>query len=187
MMSSKYERELRDLFTGEEETIHKHTKTISEDVMTFYESPMEKPFGVCRGAGSLGIDLILMRSDLYVPIEVKSSGESTIYFDSDRLRDQAEAFVELSEQTGMPILFAQRHKGRSGEKWSIFSLDTSPTTERFPIVPKIPKTSHGHRKLEFEKGEILSTFISKLYSKVYTMKNSLNRGEKIWGNQYKTG
>lgn len=164
-MSSKYERELRDIFEGNYE---EYTKSLSDAKLGFYRILKDKPFGVIRGAGSFGIDLVAMRGSLYLPIEVKSSKHETIHFSNDkRLSEQVDMLIDTSEQCDIPVIYAQRLKSIRGERWSIFRLDTPATEELFSELPVVPKTLKGNRKLVWDEGMSLTSFLCYLFTKGY--------------------
>lgn len=157
---SKYELELKKILSGEEELIEKATRTLEADKRMIYKKLLERPFGVVRGAGSLGIDILAMRGERYFPIEIKSSKKSPIYFSDHGNDEQAEEFLELSRKAKFPLLYAFRLKGIRGEKWRIFQLDRKVSEKFYPWIPTAQRTSHGNRKLEFSEGLWLSNFLA---------------------------
>ena len=165
-MSSAYERELRDIFAGNEETIERLGKTMSDDAVQKYRKTIEYPFYVLRGAGSLGVDLMPIRGPIHIPIEVKSSILSTFYFSSSKDDTlQLESYQRAVKRHQMPLLYAYRHKGRRGEKWAVYRLhyvldpDKLPQTLSFHFVPTIPRTKTGNRYMPFDDGLPLSEFL----------------------------
>lgn len=160
-MSERYERELRDVFKGELDTIDKLAKTMDDTSAGMYYWLNEFPFYVLRGAGSLGIDILAIRERVYIPIEVKSGKGDTKYF-GEYEREQADKYVEFSDKCSMPVLYGYRQKGRHGEKYSLFGIITEATDIVFPFVPKIRRTKQGNRILRFDDGILLSSFLEKL-------------------------
>lgn len=160
-MSERYERELRDIFKGEVDTIDKLVKTMDDESAGMYYLLDEFPFYVLRGAGSLGIDILAIRKGVYIPIEVKSGKGDTKYF-GEYEREQADRYVIVSNRCSMPVLYAYRQKGRHGEKYSLFGMITEATDEVFPFVPKIQKTDRMNRILRFDHGMTLSSFLEEL-------------------------
>ena len=75
-MSSKYERELRQVLAGLSKGVEAIIKSCNEIEKTKMRLVEQRPFLVVRAAGS-GIegsgDLLALRGDLCFPIEVKSS------------------------------------------------------------------------------------------------------------------
>lgn len=164
-MSSNYERELRDILMGEEETIEKITKTMAEEPTHIYRRCMDKPFLIMRGAGSLGIDLFANRGRLFFAIEEKASTGKMYFTDDDRLPEQHKQFEDYAENRGMPYIYAKRSKGKSGEKWYVFRTEKSPIARMVTDVsqiPFIPETVHGNKYLYHEDGIPLSKFLTLL-------------------------
>jgi len=169
-MSSKYERELRDILMGNRETLDTITKTMDDRSTKIYRHCMEKPFLVMRGAGSLGIDLFVFRGDVAFAIEEKSSSGTLYFTDDKRLEKQHQQFEKYAEEMGLAYIYAYRTKGRSGEKWSTFNTEKS-HIERILTdasrLPQIPKTSHGNKSLHHEDGLPLSEFLTLIKGRWY--------------------
>lgn len=165
-MSSKYERELRDILMGEKETIEDITKTMDDWSTEVYVQCVDKPFLIMRGAGSLGIDLFATRWDIFFAIEEKSCGQDKLYFSSEkRLREQHEIFEEYAKNVGLPYVYCYRQKGKRGEKWSVFRTEESKIGRILGDVsdlPLIPETVHDSKALSYEDGLPLSKFLHKL-------------------------
>lgn len=158
MSGSNYERELKDILSGDPED---HIKSLSDEKKEIYREMKDDPFSVVRGAGSLGIDLIAMRDIFYLPIEVKSSKDKTLYFSDDqRLREQVESFIEESKRTKIPVAFARRMNGIRGERWELYRIRSPSSELKLWFLPTIPKTKKGSRKLPFGNGVPLSSFIN---------------------------
>ena len=157
MSGSDYERELRDILEGNPED---HIKSLSEDKKEIYREMEDQPFSIVRGAGSLGIDLVAMRDMIYLPIEVKSSKDETIYFSDDpRLQEQVDDLIEESKRTNIPVAFARRKKGIRGERWEMFRIRSPSSEKKLWFLPTIPKTKKGSWKLPWGEGLELSSFI----------------------------
>lgn len=162
MSGAKYEREFKDIMGGD---IEDHIKTLSEDKRENYEILQEKPFFVSRGAGSIDVDLVMMRGPVYFLVEVKSSKSKTIHFsDSPRYREQVEEYIRISEEFDLPVIYSRRKKGVRGEKWELFRIRSKATREKCWSIPTIPKTKNGNRKLEWERGLPLSTFLHIIFN-----------------------
>lgn len=161
MSGSDYERELKKILMGDEEEIDSVCRTLSDSVETSYKKMVGNPFLVVRGAGSLGIDLIVMGYGFYFALEVKSSGDEVIHFsDDERLGEQADELVELSREREVPVFYPQRLKTQKHrERWVIHRVDTDISDVEGVEIPVIGRTVHGNRKLEFEGGLPLSRFI----------------------------
>ncbi len=124
MVTGKYERELRDILSGDEEVIEDATKTCSEKELEGYEAVYDIPFLVVRAGASLGIDLIALRGEIAFPIEVKSSKKDVIYFsDEERLTEQAEWMAEVCSESQVLPIYAYRLKSQRGDKWRIYTMD----------------------------------------------------------------
>ena len=92
----------------------------------------ERPFLVVRGAGSLGFDLVALRRELALPVEVKASAESSILFSaaSGRAADQLEAHRTAVERVGLVAVYAYRKDRTPGRRPVAALLCRSPTPTR---------------------------------------------------------
>ncbi len=162
-MSSKYERELRDILMGNEDTLKRVTRTMDERSAKAYMTCIDKPFLIMRGAGSLGIDLFAYRNKLSFGIEEKSCGGDKLYFSSDdRLNEQHNVFEDYAERMGLAYVYAYRQKGFRGEKWSVYRTEKSRIVDVLSDkndLPLIPQTVHGTRYLSYNDGLPLSKYI----------------------------
>ena len=165
-----YERELKGILSGEWKIIEKFSKSLSSEEMENYKKTIEKPFLVIRAAGSFGVDLIAIRSDVAFPIEVKSSSQRKLRFSMSRGRaqHQAESLIEESERTGVLILYAFRLKSYRGDPWRIFTAPLNREVEGwakyiYNILPKISKTKKDNFILVWDEGMPLNAFISYLH------------------------
>ena len=166
---SEFERELKGILTGDNNILHKITKSCSLSESTDYMTILSNPFVVIRSAGSLGIaDLVAIRGDISFLIEIKSSKAKEIRFDraSRANQKQAEKIMEQCEKTGTLLLYAQRLKGIRGDCWRIFSLDIKGLSGIPGLihnkVPLLRKTKRGTYIMNCEDGMKLSTFIKYL-------------------------
>lgn len=168
MTSGQYERELRSILKGEEETLSKITKTCSAIEKDNYSKICDKPFAVTRAAGSLGVDLVAVRGDISFLTEVKTSVKDTLHFSSvgGKLQEQAEKISEICEKTKTLPIYAFRLKGYRGDSWRFFSLDISNLEGRLKVVhkrlPKLEESKKGNFVMRWKDGMPLSKFISYL-------------------------
>ena len=170
-MSSKYERELRQVLAGLSkgvEAIIKSCNEIEKNKMRLVE---KRPFLVVRAAGS-GIegsgDLLALRGDLCFPIEVKSSKKDKLYL-SGRTVDQYNSLVYEGNRSSLLPLYAFRLKGVRGDSWRIFRVETdtlhSKLRQLAPFIPSLPKTRNGKPYLNWDDGLALNEFIALVCSK----------------------
>lgn len=167
MAQGKYERELKSILSGDEETIEDSTKTCTEEEREKYLTVKDIPFLVVRGAGSLGVDLVAVRGDVSFLIEVKSSKDDVLYLsDQKRLSEQAERIIEICTDTKLLPIYAYRLKGCRGDKWRLFTLEIEGLSKKYRIVnrklPNVKKTTHGNIKIPWEEGLPLNEFLSYL-------------------------
>lgn len=168
-MSSTYERELKGLLAGEDETLRKVTKALDPDVAKSYLKVQSKPFLVVRAAGSLGVDLVALRGDVSFPIEEKSAASGVIHFSDagGRANEQAERMAAACGRASVIPLYAFRQKNMRGEDpWRVFALPTTGLTGRIQVLydrlPKVPRTPGGSFVLRWSEGMPLSRFIDYL-------------------------
>ncbi len=166
---SNYERELKGILTGDRKVIAKMTKTMSEEERKNYESTIEKPFMVLRAAGSLGVDLVVIRQDYSFPIEVKSSREEKLWFiqDSGRGQKQAEDMIKECERVGVVPIYAYRLKSVRGDPWRVFTLPINAhlsgwSKYLYNILPKISTSRGGNFVMAWKEGMPLNQFIGYL-------------------------
>ncbi len=167
-MSSTYERELKGILSGEEDTLRKVTKTCTPDEAAAYLTARLRPFLVVRGAGSLGVDLVALRGDVSFPIEVKSAMKDVIRFADSGKRNHEQAVNmqrECSRASVIP-LYAFRLKGRRGDSWRIHTLPTENLPPRIQVlydrIPKVEKTAEGNYVMRWERGLPLHKFLGYL-------------------------
>ncbi len=164
MNGSVYERELRHILAGDEKYLRSYSKKLENwgnELGIF----LRKPFFVTRSAGSLGADLIAIRHDISLIIEVKSSERSTITFSegSGQRQEQAERLTKMCENAGLFIMYAYRLKNAErGDPWRLFSFPANPQgTARIlhMMLPKPSVTKDGYFGLRWNDGLPLSEFI----------------------------
>jgi Holliday junction resolvase len=140
------------------------TKTCDEHERKAYYRICERPFMVIRGAGSLGIDIVAIRSDISLPIEVKSSVSDVLRFSrNEKLAIQAREMMDDCRRVGLMPIYAFRYKRQRGDAWRIFTLDVGPINGRLKVVysrlPKIAPSKEGNLIMRWHDGMPLSKFI----------------------------
>lgn len=162
---SIYERELKNLLSGNTKTIDKMIKTCDDTESKAFSSTVEDPFIVIRAAGSLGVDLVALRWDFSFPIEVKSSAEDVMHFSrSQKLTDQACRMKEECTRSHVMPLYAFRLKGAKGDPWRIFMLPLDVELKgKMGVIqkrlPHIEINGNGNYIMRWENGMKLSKFI----------------------------
>ena len=159
-----YERELKLILAGNDDKLGK-IGWIREDIKKKIKS---KPFLVVRAAGSHGFDIIIIRQDLSIPIEIKSSKERTLNFSSSshRSQNQAEEYVEMISKTGVMPLYAYRLKSVNGDPWRVFTFDSEYEGKYrmfAKIIPKLEVTRSGAYVMKWEKGLQLTSLLEYLF------------------------
>lgn len=161
---SIYERELKSIFAGDEDKLQRAI-WISNDLRKRIRN---RPFMVIRGAGSHGFDIIIIRRDISLPIEIKSSREKTLNFSSssNRSQEQAEAYKKLVAKTGVMPLYAFRLKSISGDPWRVFTFELD-YEGRYrtlsEIVPPLDVTKAGAYSMKWDKGLSLTSLLEYLF------------------------
>ena len=190
-MSSKYERELRQVLAGLTKGVNAIIKSCSELEKAKMKLIEKRPFLVVRAAGS-GIegsgDLLALRGDLCFPIEVKSSKEAKLYL-SGRTVDQYNSLVYEGNRSCLMPLYAYRLKGVRGDSWRLFRVETETLHGKLrklePSIPSLPLTRNGKPCLNWEDGMPLNEFIALVCSQVNDsetkMKNLQTRSKTIEG------
>jgi Holliday junction resolvase len=166
-MGRIFERELKGILRAEDDMLARVTKTCDDDEKGSYYRIKERPFMVVRGAGSLGVDLVAIRSDLSLPIEVKSSVHDVLRFSrSEKLAIQAQEMMDDCRRVGLMPVYAFRFKRHRGDAWRIFTLDVGPINGRLRVVyqrlPKITPSKDGNLIMRWHDGMPLSKFIDYL-------------------------
>ncbi|MCI4332972.1 MAG: Holliday junction resolvase [Thermoplasmata archaeon] len=165
--SSGYERELKELLQANPEALAKYAKSLPPSDRPLLESFRKAPFLVVRAAGSLGFDLVAMRSEFAFPLEVKASASDTIRFSaaSGRAALQLEQHRKAVARVGLVILYAYRRVGRGhGEPWRLYAGGVGPSTGRYRILnrwlPPVEATKEGNGVLRWAAGMPLTRFLT---------------------------
>ena len=163
---SIYERELREILSGNKDVIERVTKSCSEEEKQKYFKIMKKPFIVVRAAGSLGIaDIVALRGDISFIVEIKVRKEKEILFSHEggRMQRKAEEMKEKCEMTSILPIFAFRRKGIRGDAWRIFTMEIDGMKgkgrEIYDVLPKLEITKDGNFRMKWENGMKLADFI----------------------------
>ena len=166
-MGRIFERELRGILRADEDMLERVTRTCSEDEKASYYRIAEAPFMVVRGAGSLGVDLVAIRSELSLPIEVKSSVSDVLRFSrSEKLAIQAQEMMDDCKKVGLMPIYAFRLKRKRGDAWRVFTLDVGQlngwANVLYRELPKIDPSKEGNLIMRWNEGQELSRFIDRL-------------------------
>lgn len=166
-MGRIFERELKGILSADENILSRITKTCDQHERDGYYRITERPFMVIRGAGSLGVDLVAVRSDLSLPIEVKSSTNDVLRFSrSEKLAIQAQEMIDDCRRVGLMPLYAFRYKRQRGDAWRVFTLDVGDVNGRLRVVyarlPRITPSKDGNLIMRWHDGMPLSKFIDYL-------------------------
>ena len=180
-MSSKYERELRQVLAGLTKGVNAIIKSCSELEKAKMKLIEKRPFLVVRAAGS-GIegsgDLLALRGDLCFPIEVKSSKEAKLYL-SGRTVDQYNSLVYEGNRSCLMPLYAYRLKGVRGDSWRLFRVETETLHGKLrklePSIPSLPLTRNGKPYLNWEDGMPLNEFIALVCSQVNASETKMKK------------
>jgi len=166
--SSIYERELKGILQADEGVLSRVIKGCREEEKENYLSIKNRPFMVIRAAGSFGVDLVAIRSDFSLPIEVKSSSSKKITFSHSggRAQEQAERMRKECQRAGLIPIYAFRLKSYRGDAWRIFTLEIEGLEGRSALlyerIPKIHRSSRGGYVMKWDEGMKLSDFIGLL-------------------------
>ncbi|HEX9908750.1 MAG TPA: Holliday junction resolvase [Thermoplasmata archaeon] len=166
-MGRIFERELKGILIADEDMLARVTKTCNEKEREDYYRIGKRPFMVIRAAGSLGVDLVAIRSDLSLPIEVKSSVNDTLRFSrNEKLAIQAQYMIEDCRRVGLMPIYAFRFKRQRGDAWRVFTLDVGEMNGRLRVVysrlPKVAPSKEGNLIMRWHDGMPLSKFIDYL-------------------------
>ncbi|MEC7228600.1 MAG: Holliday junction resolvase [Candidatus Thermoplasmatota archaeon] len=169
-MSSKYERELRQVLAGLNKGVNAVIKSCSELQKARMKLIEKRPFLVVRAAGSFiegSGDLLALRGDICFPIEVKSSKEPKLYL-SGRTIEQYNSLVYEGNRSCLMPLYAYRLKGVRGDSWRIFRVKTDTLhgklRELAPSIPELPLTRNGKPYLNWNEGMELNQFVALICS-----------------------
>ncbi|MBC7081387.1 MAG: Holliday junction resolvase [Thermoplasmatales archaeon] len=168
---SVYERELKEILSGNREIIERIIKNLDEERKEIYKKIIEYPFITVRAAGSLGIaDIVAVRGDISLLIEIKARKEKEILFSHEkgRMQRKAEEMLEKCEKSKVLPIFAFRLKGIRDEAWKIFTIEMKDIEKKdkkiYEKLPKIEISKDGNYIMRWENGMKLSEFISLLNS-----------------------
>lgn len=168
---SSYERELRDLLQGDRSTVLRYAKAIDPAERPSLERVLRAPFLVVRGAGSLGFDLVALRRELALPVEVKASAETSIHFTaaSGRAAEQLEAHRTAVERVGLVAVYAYRKIGhRDGDPWRLYSAARIPQGGSLGLLarrlPPVERTRDGNAVLRWQNGMPLVRFLATVHA-----------------------
>ncbi len=166
-MGDAFERELKRLLSYEDKAMGTMLKTCDADETRGYRTLDRYPFVVIRAAGSLGVDLVAIRGDLALPIEVKSSATDTLRFSrNQRLTEQADHMRDECLRADLVPIYAFRLKGRRGDPWRIFTLPMDSVEGRLGLIqrrlPTIEENGNGNLIMRWNDGMKLSRFIEYL-------------------------
>ena len=166
---SGYERELRTLLSGEPGSVRSYARGLPPTERQDFERLIDEPFLVIRGAGSLGLDLVALRRELALPIEVKASSAAVIRFTSGGGRANAQllAHREAVRKVGLMVLYAYRRLGLRGEEaWRVFVTGAPPDRGVLGLLcralPPVETTKSGNGILRWEGGMPLSRFLGRV-------------------------
>ncbi len=168
---SIYERELKEILSGNREIVERIIKNLDEEKKEIYRKIFNYPFITVRAAGSLGIaDIVAVRGDISLLIEIKARKEKEILFSHEkgRMQKKAEEMKERCEKSKVLPVFAFRLKSIRDEAWKIFTIEMKNVEKKikniYEKLPKIEKSRDGNYIMRWEKGMNLSEFISLLNS-----------------------
>ena len=171
MNGSIYERELMNILSGTKNTIERISKNLDPVSRDTIYTMMDKPFYVARAAGSFGADLVALRDDYSLVIEVKSSSRNHLAFSeaSGTKQDQALKLHNRCILSGLFITYAYRLKNYRGDFWRFFSIESDFSYKGkmrglYELLPKQEITKTGNYILIWEEGLPLTTLINYLNS-----------------------
>ena len=164
-----YERELRSVLSGEPASVRAYARALAPDDRGEFERLIDEPFLVVRGAGSLGLDLVALRREFALPIEVKASSAPVIRFTAagGRANEQLASHRRIAARAGLIVLYAYRRLGLRGqEAWRVFSAGNGPGRGLLGAacraLPPVESTREGNGILRWEGGMPLSKFLGRL-------------------------
>ena len=168
MMASQYERELRAVLIGSPDGVRAVTRSCNAAEKARAMQVIRRPFLLVRAAGS-GVagagDLLAVRGDISLPIEVKTTKEKKIYL-AGRTWEQYLDMQKEGERCGLMPIYAMRLKGVRGDSWRIFKVDTTNLTGTMSIIarriPSFPLTKNKRPYLDWDAGLPLHKFLALL-------------------------
>ncbi len=169
MNGSIYERELMNILIGTKNTIERISKNLDPVSKDIVYTMMDKPFYVARAAGSFGADLVALRDDYSLVIEVKSSSRTQLTFSeaSGTKQDQALKLHNRCILSGLFITYAYRLKNYKGDFWRFFSIESNYSYKGkmrglYELLPKQEITKTGNYILRWQDGLPLTTLVNYL-------------------------
>ena len=163
-----YERELRSVLSGDPGAVRSYARALPPSERGEFERLIDEPFLVVRGAGSLGLDLVALRREFALPIEVKASSAPVIRFTAagGRANAQLESHRRVAARAGLMVLYAYRRLGLRGEEsWRVFSAGNPPGRGTLGVacraLPPVESTREGNGVLRWESGRPLSRFLGR--------------------------
>jgi Holliday junction resolvase len=164
---SIYERELVGILSGNQKIIKRISKNVDFLGRESYEHLFKYPFFVTRAAGSKGADLIAVRFDMSLIIEVKSSQNPVLAFSSSsgKNQEQAERLSQRCHNSGLFLMYAFRLKNASGDPWKIFKVPGEPQgryRNLYNVIPQIEISKNENFIMKWEEGAPLNSILSYL-------------------------
>jgi len=167
---SAYERELKELLQGDPSTIARYARALDPVDRPTMQRVRSEPFLVIRAAGSLGFDLVALRSEFSFPLEVKASSADTIRFSSasGRAGVQLAAHQRAVDRVGLIVLYAYRRIGhRDGDPWRLFAVPGDSRSGRLGLLrkwlPPVDWTRDGNAVLRWDAGLPLVRFLERVF------------------------
>jgi len=168
--SSAYERELKEILQGDPESVARYGRSLDPTDRAMLSRVTADPFLVVRAAGSLGFDLVALRSEFSFPIEVKASASDTIRFSaaSGRAVEQLAAHQRAVDRVGLIVLYAYRRVGvRGQDPWRLYAAPGASRPGRLNLLrrtlPEIDRTREGNAVLRWDDGLPLVRFLERVF------------------------
>ncbi len=168
--SSAYERELKEILQGVPEAVTRYGRTLAPTERAHVGRIVDHPFLVVRAAGSLGFDLVALRSEFSFPLEVKASASDTIRFSaaSGRAAEQLAAHQRAVDRVGLIVLYAYRRVGVRGEDpWRLYAAPGESRPGSLSLLrrrlPPVDRTREGNGVLRWANGLPLSEFLELVF------------------------
>lgn len=168
--SSSYERELKGILEGERDAVERYSRSVDPSERTTVGRLPNEPFLVVRAAGSLGFDLVALRSEFSFPLEVKASGSDTIRFSaaSGRAAEQLAHHQAAVDRVGLIVLYAYRRLGLRGQDpWRLYAAPGASRPGRLGLLrrwlPPVDRTRDGNAVLRWSDGLPLVKFLERVY------------------------
>lgn len=171
MNGSIYERELANILSGTPAVLEKLAKKVGPEGKDLVMSLIDHPFYVARAAGSLGADIIALRDDYSMVIEVKSSIHPRINFTeaSGMRQEQAERLQDKCLKSGLFLIYAYRLKNAQGDPWRMFSIPGEPKGRMrllYNLLSDVGTSRNGNYVLKWEDGTPLSRMVDYLNTQI---------------------